>query len=130
MSEELTPTPATDALMEADYHGIEEYTASLSAYRRMCSLSRAMERERDKLDDQLHAVMIRLGRTQERIIDLQKVAKHCERLLEALNPKSIASALWDNSTLRHGMFTPPEFSKICCETLERYFATLKGGSDE
>ena len=25
----------------------------------------------------------------------------------------LASALWECSTLRHGMFTPPEFRKIC-----------------
>lgn len=25
----------------------------------------------------------------------------------------LASALWNNSTLRHGMFTPPQFRKIC-----------------
>ena len=25
----------------------------------------------------------------------------------------LASALWDNSTLRHGLFTPPQFRKIC-----------------
>jgi hypothetical protein len=31
----------------------------------------------------------------------------------------LASALWNVSTLRHGMFTPPEFSRLCKEVILR-----------
>jgi hypothetical protein len=41
-------TPETDAMMETDAHRIEEYSAPLTAYRRMCDLSRTLERERDE----------------------------------------------------------------------------------
>ena len=35
-------------MMETDAHRIEEYSAPLTAYRRMCDLARTLERERDK----------------------------------------------------------------------------------
>lgn len=38
--------------------------------------------------------------------------KNNERLASEL-----ASELWNNSTLRHGMFTPPEFRKLCEEII-------------
>jgi hypothetical protein len=41
-------TPETDAMMETDAHRIEEYSAPLTAYRRMCDLARTLERERDE----------------------------------------------------------------------------------
>ena len=41
-------TPETDAMMETDAHRIEEYSAPLTAYRRMCELARTLERERDE----------------------------------------------------------------------------------
>ena len=31
----------------------------------------------------------------------------------------LASALWNSSTLRHGMFTPPEFRRLCEATILR-----------
>lgn len=31
----------------------------------------------------------------------------------------LSSALWNISTLRHGMFTPPEFRRLCEEVLLR-----------
>ncbi len=42
------PTPETDAMIETDAHRIEEYSAPLTAYRRMCELARTLERERDE----------------------------------------------------------------------------------
>ena len=41
-------TPETDAMMETDAHRIEEYSAPLTAYLRMCDLARTLERERDE----------------------------------------------------------------------------------
>jgi len=41
-------TPETDAMMETDAHRIEEYSAPLTAYRRICELARTLERERDE----------------------------------------------------------------------------------
>lgn len=41
-------TPETDAMMETDAHRIEEYSAPLTAYRRICDLARTLERERDE----------------------------------------------------------------------------------
>jgi hypothetical protein len=41
-------TPETDAMMETDAHRIGEYSAPLTAYRRMCDLARTLERERDE----------------------------------------------------------------------------------
>ena len=41
-------TPETDAMIETDAHRIEEYSAPLTAYRRMCELARTLERERDE----------------------------------------------------------------------------------
>ena len=35
-------------MMETDAHRIEEYSAPLTAYRRMCDLARTLERERDE----------------------------------------------------------------------------------
>lgn len=34
-------------------------------------------------------------------------------------PERLAAALWDCSALRHGMFTPPEFRRMCEEVLKR-----------
>lgn len=33
----------------------------------------------------------------------------------------IASALWNVSKLRHGMFTPPQFSDLCEQTIRQFF---------
>ena len=41
-------TPETDAMLEADWYRLEEYSAPLSAYKRMTELSRTLERERDE----------------------------------------------------------------------------------
>ena len=38
------------------------------------------------------------------------------RLAEALG-----SFLWESSTLRHGLFTPPEFSRLVSERIKQYF---------
>ena len=35
-------------MIETDAHRIEEYSAPLTAYRRMCELARTLERERDE----------------------------------------------------------------------------------
>ena len=43
-----TPTPETDAMLEADWYRLEEYSAPLSAYKRMTELCRTLERERDE----------------------------------------------------------------------------------
>lgn len=40
-------TPETDAMLETDWHRLEEYSAPLSAYKRMTELCREMERERN-----------------------------------------------------------------------------------
>ena len=41
-------TPETDAMIETDAHRIEEYSAPLTAYRRMCELAKTLEREHDE----------------------------------------------------------------------------------
>ena len=42
-------------MIETDAHRIEEYSAPLTAYRRMCELARTLERERDEAREQLVA---------------------------------------------------------------------------
>ena len=51
--------------------------------------------------------------------EMIEFAKSLERRLRAAEaeregfPFRLSSALWNCSTLRHGMFTPPEFRRIC-----------------
>ena len=43
-------------MMETDAHRIEEYSAPLTVYRRMCELARTLERERDEALELIDAV--------------------------------------------------------------------------
>ncbi len=38
----------------------------------------------------------------------------------------LASRLWDSSTLRHGMFVPPDFPRLCRENMNAALATEEG----
>ena len=40
-------------------------------------------------------------------------------------PRKLAAALWEVSTLRHGLFTPPQFQQICEEVIARALAVGK-----
>jgi hypothetical protein len=68
MSERLTPE--TDAMVETDAHRIEEYSAPLTAYIRICELARTLERERDEC--------------RGKAVDLHSRASTLERELAAL----------------------------------------------
>ena len=35
--------------------------------------------------------------------------------------ENLGSFLWESSTLRHGLFTPPEFSRLVRERIKQYF---------
>jgi len=35
--------------------------------------------------------------------------------------ENLASFLWESSTLRHGLFTPPKFSRLVRERIKQYF---------
>lgn len=35
--------------------------------------------------------------------------------------EALGSFLWESSTLRHGLFTPPEFSCLVKERIKQYF---------
>jgi hypothetical protein len=38
-------------------------------------------------------------------------------------PCKLSYALWETSALRHGMFTPPQFSLMCQRVIERALAS-------
>jgi len=55
----------------------------------------------------------------------------CSEWIDAL-AKTIASALWEQSALRHGLFTPPEFPRLCLPVIRRELerASIEKLSDE
>jgi hypothetical protein len=75
-----TDTPETDANAECD----QEDGSPFAPVREWvhADFARKLERERDRLDDQLDQTILRLGETQERMIDAERQR---DRLAEALN---------------------------------------------
>ncbi len=74
-----TDTPETDANAECD----QEDGSPFAPVREWvhADFARKLERERDRLDDQLDQTILRLGETQERMIDAERQR---DRLAEAL----------------------------------------------
>lgn len=40
--------------------------------------------------------------------------------------ENLGSFLWESSTLRHGLFTPPEFSRLVRNRIKQYFFEQNG----
>ena len=62
----------------------------------------------------------------------QFVSAHVPKLVSAKDDvfaRDLACFLWESSTLRHGLFTPPEFIPIVSERIREYLATHNPNSD-
>lgn len=51
--------------------------------------------------------------------DIGKWIDTAASVLERIDPEQLASALWNVSKLRHGLFNPREFRELVEETLRR-----------
>lgn len=98
------PTPETDAMIETDAHRIEEYSAPLTAYCRMCELARTLERERDewrKKAVDLHA------RHKNALEDIEAEMQACEEARDAAEKAKAYKRVMkeDNAKLRRELAT-------------------------